>query len=66
MRTLGERLRHEEMIERIAMVNRESGQRNQMGIGDVQALKAFAREDAKNFRDIRIELADAQLHGDLP
>ncbi len=66
MRTLGERLRHEEMIERIAMVNRKSGQRNQMGIGNVLALKAVVREDAKNFRDIRIELADAQLHGDLP
>jgi len=66
MRILGKRLRHEEVIERIAMVNRQTGERDQMGIGNVEALKPLIREDGKNLLDVRIELADAQLHGDFP
>lgn len=66
MRILGKRLRDEEVIERIAMMNRQSGRRDQMGIRNFEALKPLIREDGKNLLNVCVELADSQLHGDFP
>ncbi|MEY9164536.1 hypothetical protein ABIE78_002655 [Sinorhizobium fredii] len=65
MRSLRHGLRHEKMIEGIAVMKRKSRKSDKMRICDIQPVESLTRQDRKNLFYIGIKFADPQLHRDF-
>src|SRR6266576_1788048 len=66
MRSLRHGLRHEEMVEGIAVMKRKSSKSDKMRICDIQPVESLIRQDRNNLFYIGIKFTDPQLHGDFP
>jgi hypothetical protein len=66
MRSLRHGLRHEQMIEGIAVMKRKSSKSDKMRIRDIQPIEPLPRQDRKDLFYIGIKFADPQFHGDFP
>ncbi|AAM54892.2 hypothetical protein EV130_11357 [Rhizobium azibense] len=66
IRSLRHGLRHEQMIERIAVMKWKSSESDKMRVRDIQPVETLIRQNRNNLFDIGIKFADAQLHSDFP